>query len=444
MFFLALKLIKKFVKGIIWLVKLPIRITMKLAGAAGSADSRSGTETRANTSARSTTETASTGAPPPQSTTTTTERQQAAAGGSAVAAGGAAATVSAGALSKYQRFRQSILAFAGLYVLTIGWLIVDADLLAYGFGGQFVIGALINGAVPAGLWYWTDQRTKVAWGVTMGYAAIMLLLSLASTTAVTVAVPNGSVFSSQPVLALLQLASLAVLASALFFGATGRDVVGQPAAVAPEPSGADAGTRTATATSDTASAGETREQTPSTAGPTDAGGPVAQSDAGTATSTASPADDTQTAAAATSASDDDAAETGTTDTTEQATSTADPADTATATEETGGASAEDGAGDDDPAADEATDEIEPLLDSLWTEPADPETVRELGETVSTDSPSEEIIETLERCSRTDDPETRVAVCEVCGELDGPEPESILERLRIDTNDRVATTAMDAL
>jgi hypothetical protein len=444
-FFLALKLIKKFVKAMIWLVKLPIRITMKLAGAANSDDSGS-VGSRTNTKTRTTTETARTGTAPSESTgTATTDRQQAAAKStSAAAAGGAAATVPADTLSKYQRFRQSLLAFAVLSVLSPLWLIVSADLLAYGFGGEFLIGMVIGSAIPAGLWYWTRQRSRLAWGVAMAYAVIQLLLSLVGTSALAVAVPGGSAFGQRPVLALLQLASLAALGAVLYFGATGRDAVGQPAAVAPEATGAAGGAGASTTASDTSSAaGGTTQQSSSVSESTTSAGTASQSDESRTTSTASSADDAPAAAAAASATSDDGTAATTTDTTDQTEPAAATADTTT--EEAGAAAtAADEVLEDDEQVPENTDEIAPLLDDLRAEPAEPETVRELGETLSTTDPSAEVVETLDRCSRADDPEVRVAVCDVCADLDGPEPESILQRLRIDTNDRVATTAMDAL
>jgi hypothetical protein len=447
-FFLALKLLKKLVMGTVWLVKLPIRITMKLAGLANSdEESRSATPSRANTNAGTTA--GATGKRPDtetQSATSaaTTDRQQA----TAPAGGAAAATASAGSLSKYRRFRQSLLAFAGLYALTVLWLLVDTNLLAYGFGGQFVIGGLTNGVVPVGLWYWTRTRSKVAWGVTMGYAAIMLLLSLATTTAFTVAVPNSSVFDVQPILALLQLASLAVLGAALFFGATGRTAVGQPGAVAPEPTESGGGTRESTGADTTASSASpaAAEQSPQASSSRTAAGEASRDRPGDdpTPSAASTAADTPSTATAAPATENGPAENSDPSPSDQAESGGATTDATTTTGEATVASDDEGTGDDETAADGVSGEIDPLLDSLRAEPPDPETVRELGEAVPSDSPPEAVVETLAACSRADDPAVRVAVCEVCADLEDPEAESVLERLRIDTNDRVATTAMNAL
>jgi len=74
---------------------------------------------------------------------------------------------------------------------------------------------------------------------------------------------------------------------------------------------------------------------------------------------------------------------------------------------------------------------------------DPSDIRDLGERANEEPVPEEAIRALKSCMEAEDPDVRVAVCEACGEIPGEEVESILGRLRIDTNDCVAEAAMDA-
>lgn len=73
----------------------------------------------------------------------------------------------------------------------------------------------------------------------------------------------------------------------------------------------------------------------------------------------------------------------------------------------------------------------------------PEKIVEMGETVDDELPTN-VATVLERHAGSDDPDVRFAVCRVCAEIEDERATNILKRLRIDTNNRVASAAVSGL
>jgi hypothetical protein len=106
----------------------------------------------------------------------------------------------------------------------------------------------------------------------------------------------------------------------------------------------------------------------------------------------------------------------------------------TTTEESG---ATDGSG-------EHHTEINSIIEELDTGAVTPDKIRALGDELPTKDVPEEAITALQRYGDADDPDVRSAVCELCSSIEDEWADDILKNRRIDTNDQVATTAINAL
>jgi hypothetical protein len=73
----------------------------------------------------------------------------------------------------------------------------------------------------------------------------------------------------------------------------------------------------------------------------------------------------------------------------------------------------------------------------------PEKLIEMGETLDDELPTN-VATVLERHADSDDPDVRLAVCRVCAEIEDKRATDILKQLRIDTNNRVASAAVNGL
>ncbi len=78
-----------------------------------------------------------------------------------------------------------------------------------------------------------------------------------------------------------------------------------------------------------------------------------------------------------------------------------------------------------------------------TQTVTPEKIIEMGETLDDELPTD-VATVLERHADSDDPDVRLAVCRVCAEIEDKRATDILKQLRIDTNNRVASAAVNGL
>jgi hypothetical protein len=427
-FFLALKLIRKTIGLLVKLVLFPFRLAMRLVGM------RSGGSASDEATAAAT---ATTGA-----AAGTAERRD-----DQSTAPAPEVEVAPGTRQNYDRFRKALYAYAGL-----GALSFLLSTVVGGVGGTSLVSIVLSVALPAGLGYWARTGTKAAWGAGMVYAGISLVLSLVGSIAVSlIDLPAGAIGDVGGLLglvALLGLVQAGVLAVALYFGATGRAVALEPVAPtepAPETTAAAATGDDATGRepSGSESTGTETAATGTTAEPTatEAAAGTETAATGTADVSGSPASGGAAAAGEAATADPSSpTDTGLTDDEPSTvdTSSDDPRPAAT------GGDAE--AGADTAAEPDTPEETGPAVAGLAEEVAatrDPVDIRELGDRVDEEPVPDDVVTALETCAEADDPDIRVAVCDACAELPGDAVESILGRLRIDTNDRVATAAMEA-
>jgi hypothetical protein len=452
-----LKLLRKILGLFLKLVLLPFRLVLRLVrGSDGNSSQDDSTVASAATSAA--TAAASSAAATAGETADDVRDSQA-------TTAGTGQPVDPSVRTNYDRFRKALYAYAGLGALVYVFVLVQ-----FGAPVRAILAPLAVGTVlPAALGYWAHTGSRLAWGAGMAYAALFVLLSFAGTIGVVNLGPSatrafddllgGGVVMLLGVLSLLQVGSLA---AGLYFGATGRAValgastaVSQPATGESEAAAAEASPQQqpdgapTEPSSDTASAqrsgtpaaSERSETTTPETGETGHGAGGTPTDAGS--SVESPADGTT----ATDAADPGATDAGTADaasaaagTPGAASKTAGPTDAGTAAGEP--AAAEAATESDDRGADDTPSAVAGLAEEAAST-RDPEAIRNLGDRIDGGPVPDEVVTALETCAEADDPDVRVAVCDACAAITDDEVASILGRLRIDTNDRVATAAMEA-
>jgi hypothetical protein len=89
-------------------------------------------------------------------------------------------------------------------------------------------------------------------------------------------------------------------------------------------------------------------------------------------------------------------------------------------------------------------DTERVLADLRSGTATPEVVRSLGGRLPGGDLPDDAVAALERGADADDPEVRLAVCEVCATLEDDRARELLKRRRIDPDDRVANAAVEGL
>jgi hypothetical protein len=424
-----LKLLRKIIGLFVKLLLLPFRLVLRLVR--GSSDDSSSEDGSMVASAATS---AATAAASSAAATADEARDRQASDRQVASTTGPEQRVDPSVLTNYGRFRKALYAYAGFGALfyVFLWAEFSAPI------GALLVPLAVGLGVPVALGYWARTESRLAWGAGMAYAGLFLLLSFAGVASLANLGPSatrafndllgGGVVMILGALSLLQTGSLA---AALYFGVTGRAVALGAATAVPEPS--TDGSETA-GVEDSTRDGPPAEQSTGTA----SAQPMGTASERTETS---PADAAGTGTEPT-ATDTGSAPTGTTDAEPTEASTMDAAtpnpETAAAeatASETAAGSADGAEGDTAPVAEELAAEIAATRD-----PAD---IRDLGDRVDGDPVPDGVITALETCAEADDPDVRVAVCDACAEIPGDAVESILGRLRIDTNDRVATAAMEA-
>jgi hypothetical protein len=428
-----LKLLRKIIGLFVKLLLLPFRLVLRLVR--GSSDDSSSEDGSMVASAATS---AATAAASSAAATADEARDRQASDRQVASTTGPEQRVDPSVLTNYGRFRKALYAYAGFGALfyVFLWAEFSAPI------GALLVPLAVGLGVPVALGYWARTESRLAWGAGMAYAGLFLLLSFAGVASLANLGPSatrafndllgGGVVMILGALSLLQTGSLA---AALYFGVTGRAVALGAATAVPEPS--TDGSETA-GVEDSTRDGPPAEQSTGTA----SAQPMGTASERTETS---PADAAGTGTEPT-ATDTGSAPTGTTDagTTDAEPTEASTMDAATDTGRTAAAAtdAEAAAGSDDGAEGDTPPVVEGLAEEIAAT-RDPADIRDLGDRVDGDPVPDGVITALETCAEADDPDVRVAVCDACAEIPGDAVESILGRLRIDTNDRVATAAMEA-
>ena len=333
--------------------------------------------------------------------------------------------------SQYRRFQNTLAGYV-VYVALLPILIV---LISGGLRflslSDVLTASLIAAALPAVLAGLARIRSKITWGMafgitvllTVGNALSFLGLGIGSTTGILMGQSPGF---GRPLLYLLLLGEFAFLGFVLRTGWKGRHAVLNTEAATETDLNRDADVTTpAEQSPPSASVADTR--------PTTTDDPAPETSGTAADRTAAPKGDTTTQAAGRSGTPDTAkptaeSEAGTTAVTENR-------EEDIATEE----SAEP-AGDDE----DSNTGLETALGELETDVIAPGDIHSLGAELPTDSVPDDAAAVLEEHADADDPDVRLAVCEVCAGIGEEWAEEILKRRRIDTDDRVVSTAIDGL
>jgi hypothetical protein len=357
-----------------------------------------------------------------------------------------APNASSESLKNYERFRKVLYAYA---VLTLFLGLATAP-----------IAAIIGAAFWAGLAYWARNGSKIAWGVAMGFLGFNLVILLIAV----LAIMNSTVPGLGEMVLFIGLVWWALYLLPLYFGFKGRSIALGNSTDA-EPSANTTRSQTVSAgTNAPSSAGRTTVQEGNSSESTGGGATTASS---TAVASDVAADASGGQAAEKSAAGADAVDDPSTPD-EREGAEAPETTPSTAPEqheiqpplsgsgpETTPSTAPEGSSDlaSDADSDAGTapgsggpSEDVPTVETIADRAAstqDPSDIRDLGERANEEPVPEEAIRALKSCMEAEDPDVRVAVCEACGEIPGEEVESILGRLRIDTNDCVAEAAMDA-
>lgn len=330
--------------------------------------------------------------------------------------------------SQYRRFQNTLAGYV-IYVALLPILIMFiSGSLRFLSLSEVLTVSLVAAALPTVLAGLARIRSKVTWGIafgitlllTVGNALSFLGLGIGSTTGVLMGQSPGF---GRPLLYLLLLGEFAFLGLILKTGWKGRyAVLGTETATETNLNrGADV-TTPAEQSSPSASVTDTRSAT------TDEPAPETAADR-----TAAPKGDTTTQATDRSETPNTAkptaeAEAGTTAVTENK-------EEDIATEE----SAEPTGDDDD-----SNTGLETALGELETDVIAPEDIHSLGAELPTDGVPDDAAAVLEEHADADDPDVRLAVCEVCADIGEEWAEEILKRRRIDADDRVVSTAIDGL
>ncbi|WP_136686764.1 HEAT repeat domain-containing protein [Halorhabdus amylolytica] len=101
-------------------------------------------------------------------------------------------------------------------------------------------------------------------------------------------------------------------------------------------------------------------------------------------------------------------------------------------------------GADQPKNEREAASLEARLTDLENDDLTAAEIRELGDDLQSDGVPDQAFTLLERHAAADDAEIRLAVCEVCAEIDDERADEILRGRRIDTDDRVMNAAINGL
>jgi len=337
--------------------------------------------------------------------------------------------------SQYQRF-QTLLVGLVLYMAVLPIALgVASGSLQFISTGELLRASVFAAALPAVLAGLARVRSKYAWGITLGLTALLALSSVLQAVGFayifssnTLTPTTGRIAANQPLIYIVTLGQIALLGAILRTGWKGRPAVyGEPSAPSQPTANSNEGTKTPDpkssaidqqTTTDTTSA-ETNQQKPATGG---------------ASSTA--ANDASRAQSSTDATPQAASDTAVAEPDQNIETTQEPGDTeedATANE----SNSTDG-------SDNTPTEIHSAIEELDTGPVTPDKIRALGDKLPRKDVPEEAITAIQQYEAADDPDVRFAVCELCSSIEDEWADDILKNRRIDTNDQVATTAIDAL
>ncbi|WP_229111693.1 HEAT repeat domain-containing protein [Halapricum desulfuricans] len=321
----------------------------------------------------------------------------------------------ADAQAQFDRFGTLYAAYAGyVFVATILSLTVLTSATIYLSMGDIIRITLFATAPIAVVAVIARAQRKVTWMIAFGLTFLFLfgrILSLIDLAPLGVVTPSPGL--DRPLLFLISLGEFAFLGSILGAGWKGRHTVLSTASddhIRPEhsASGGDSGTETSSSShspSDSVTTDGSIEnpapEAPSSSKQTDAS-VSAESGAAGPTSEVEPiAQETG------DASDSEVTDNGTN----------------TETESTG---------------------VEATLANVDTDDVDAETVRSIGSELPSDRIPDRVFDFLRRHADADDPDIRLAVAEICAELEDERTDEILRNRRIDPDNRVVNVAVSAL
>ncbi len=334
---------------------------------------------------------------------------------------------------QFGRFKTFYAAYTGYSFFIPILIVLSVGALEYISIGDLLVGSFQVALLPGLFAVVARVRRKVTWGIAFAFALIFTLGSFVSFIGI---LPTFGVFVGespgfdQPLLFLITLGQFALLGGILRAGWKGRHAVFNPGSV----------DDVARAEESTASV----DPTETTSSPE----PRSVNDEKTTASTETPsATDTVSTAGSPSKGAVDP-DTSVDETTAAQAST----DTATATEsppedeelsETD-PSEERSSGADQPKNEREAASLEARLTDLENDDLTAAEIRELGDDLQSDGVPDQAFTLLERHAAADDAEIRLAVCEVCAEIDDERADEILRGRRIDTDDRVMNAAINGL
>ena len=336
--------------------------------------------------------------------------------------------------SQYQRF-QNLLIGLVLYVALLPVVLgLVSGSLQFISIGDLLRASVFAAALPAVLAGLARVRSKYAWGITLGLSvllaagSVLQLVGFVYISSSPLGPTTGPVAANQPVVYIVAIGQILLLGAILWTGWKGRQAVysdpgrsSQPTAAntdetkAPDQSDSSVDQQAPTATSST----ETDHKEPTSGG-------VSSNPTGDARD--------QSPTEATPSASPDAAVAEPKQGTETTTRGSRGIEEDTTTE---GSVATDG-------SEEHPTEINSIVEELDTDPVTPDKIRALGDELPTKDVPKEAITALRRYEDADDPDVRSAVCELCSSIEDEWADDILKNRRIDTNDQVATTAINAL
>jgi hypothetical protein len=357
---------------------------------------------------------------------------------------------------QYGRFERLLAAYAVYsFLLPFAFVLLWAPSVPYLSVGD-VFGAVLGEAfrtaiVPVLLAGIVRIRSKATWGIAFGVTALLFalqvlgLVGMAWLDSVAPATVGLDRLFDDPLVFALTVVGIGILAGSLRAGWNGRGLVLDSGGVAPAPeSAADpAGTAPDSPSATTREAQSADRNDGSSARSDPSPDAASTADRRSGEGTPSPSGTTERPTS-TTAGTDSAAEPG-----DDTGGSSGSVPSATAARGPSAPSDETSASSDDEDAEpdraESSDaDIENALEGVRQPEVAPDEVRELQETLPDDDLPENAARSLETLADRDDPEVRLAVCEVCATIDDERADAILKGCRIDTDDRVSDTAIEAL
>jgi len=343
------------------------------------------------------------------------------------------AFLDADAEHQFSRFKTYYAAYTGYSFFVPILFIVSVGALEYISLGDLLVSSFQVALLPGIFAGIARVRKKVTWGIAFGFAVIFTLGSFVSFIGI---LPTFGVFVGespgfdQPLLFLITLGQFGLLGGILRAGWKGRHAAFDPGSV----------DQAARATESTTPVDRTE--------PTSSSEPTSVNDQKVSAS-ADTQSETDTVSTASSAPNGTVepdtsvdATTATQATTETATATDSPPEDRESSETHPTEESSSGAAQSKDERDSPS--LEARLSDLENDELTASEIRELGEDLQSEEVPDQAFTLLEHHATADDPEIRLAVCDVCVDIDDERADEILRGRRIDTDNRVMNAAIEGL